>query len=124
MAGLYQNEIPTLKVLDKNRYETLFRIYNVEDTPNNFYFYNITKGVKIDASNIDDSYIFEYTLDRNMPWTTLSYRLYGTIYLWWLVKVLNPNSGLFRIEAGTTLKLIRPEFLEQVLDTIQDQIKI
>ena len=124
MAGKYQSEIAALPVLDKNRYETLFRVYNVEDTPNNFYYYNITKGIKINPDNIDENYIIEFTTDRDMPWTTLAARLYGSMFLWWLVKILNPDSGLFSVKSGTTLKLIRPEFLEAVLDSIQSQIKV
>ena len=124
MAGQYQNEIATLPVLSKNRYETLFRVYNVEDTPNNFFYYNITKGIKLDIDNIDETYIFEYIMDRDMPWTTLAARLYGSMFLWWLIKILNPDTGLFSIKSGTKLKLIRPEFLEAVLDSIQNQIKV
>jgi len=123
MSARYQNDIPELDVLDNSRYENLFRVYNVEDSPKNFYYYNITKGVKIDPDNIDPAYIYNITIDRDVPWTTLSYKLYNTIYLWWIIKIINPDTDLFIVKSGTELKLIRPEFIDQVLELIQSQIK-
>lgn len=124
MDGKYQNDIQELPTLDKDRYENLFRIYNVTDAPNNFYYYNITKNVKIDPDDVDDAYIIKFTADRDIPWTTLSYGLYGSIYLWWLVKLLNPDTDPFIVESGTTLKVIRPEFVEQVLNVISQQVSV
>ena len=124
VEGPYQNEIQELPTLDKNRYETLFRVYNASDTPNNFYYYNITRGVKIDTSNLDPTYFTTYTVNKDIPWTTLSYELYGTIYLWWFIKILNPDTDLFICKSGSKISVINPEFLEQVIDIIQSQIKV
>jgi hypothetical protein len=124
MDGKFQKDIPELPTLDKNRYETLFRIYNVEDSPKNFYYYNITKSIKIDTSNLDDYFFQKYTLNRNTPWTTLSYQLYGTMFLWWLIKLLNPDTDVFVAKAESEIRIIRPEFLEAVLDEIQSQIAV
>lgn len=122
MNGKFQNNIKELPQLDKSRYERIFKVYNIENTPKNFYFYNITKGVKIDTNNIDSRYIVNITLNRNVPWTTLAYNLYGSIYMWWLIKVLNPDTNIFHADAGTTLKVIRPEYIDQVLDAIASQL--
>lgn len=124
MEGKYQNEISELPLLDKNRYETLFKLYNADDTPNNFYYYNITRGVKIDTSNLDPAYFDTFTINRDISWPTLSHQLYGSIYLWWLIKIINPSAGLFRVTSGTELTVIKPEFIDQILDSIQDQIKV
>jgi len=124
MNGKFQNNIPDLPRLDKTRYEQIFKVYNIKDTPKNFYFYNITKGIKINPDNIDDSYIFKFTPDRNIPWTTLAYSFYGSIYMWWIIKILNHNANIFHAEAGVTLDIIRPEYIEQVLDAINSQISV
>lgn len=124
MNGKFQNSISDLPKLDRSRYEKIFKVYNIENTPKNFYFYNITKGIKINPNDIDDSYILNFKLDRNVPWTTLAYNLYGSIYMWWIIKILNPEANIFHAEAGTTLKLIRPEYVEQVLDIINSQLSV
>jgi len=124
MDGIFQRDIAELPSLDKNRYETLFRVYTAEDTPKNFYYYNITKSIKIDPDQIDESFVIEYTITKDTPWTTLSFELYGTLFLWWLIKILNPDSDTFLVKAETKIKVIRPEYLESVLDEIQSQIGI
>lgn len=124
MTGKFQNDISDLPFLDKSRYEKIFKVYNVDNTPKNFYFYNITKGIKIDTSKLDDSYFTNLTLTRNTPWTTLAYMLYGSIYMWWLIKIVNPDTNIFHAEASNTIKVIRPEYIEQVLDVINSQLYI
>ena len=121
---LYQNNILELPSLDKSRYENIFRVYNVSDTPNNFFYYNITRAVKIDAQKLDPNYYYEVNIDRDMPWTTLSYRVYGSIYLWWLIRIINPDSNLFSVKCGTKLKIIKQEYVEQVLTSVSSQLKI
>jgi hypothetical protein len=122
--GKYQNEIQDLPTLNKERYETLFKVYNASDTPNNFYFYNITKSIKLDTSNLDEFYFITYTVNKNTPWTTLAYQLYGSQFLWWFIKLLNPNTDIFIVKAGSKITVIKPEFLDQILNIIQAQIKV
>lgn len=125
MEGQYQNNISELPSLDNSRYESIFRVYNVSDTPNNFFYYNITRGVKINAENLDPNYYYELNVDRDMPWTTLAYRLYGSIYLWWLIRLINPDSSnLFSVKCGSKLKVIKQEYVKQVLEAIANQLKI
>jgi hypothetical protein len=100
-------------------------VYNASDTPNNFFYYNITRGVKINADNLDPNYYYELTVDRDIPWTTLAYRLYGSIYLWWLIRLINPSSNnLFSVKSGSKLKVIKQEYVKQVLEAIATQLKI
>jgi hypothetical protein len=125
MDGQYQNNISELPSLDNSRYESIFRVYNASDTPNNFFYYNITRGVKINADNLDPNYYYELTVDRDIPWTTLAYRLYGSIYLWWLIRLINPSSNnLFSVKSGSKLKVIKQEYVKQVLEAIATQLKI
>jgi hypothetical protein len=125
MEGQYQNNISELPSLDFSRYESIFKVYNVSDSPNNFFYYNITRGVKIDIEKLDPNYYYEVNIDINIPWTTLAYRLYGSIYLWWLVRILNPDpANLFSVKSGTRIKVIKQEYLDPVLKSIASQLKV
>jgi len=83
--GTYQSNIPGLPSLGQNRYENIFKLYENE---NNQLFYNLKKSITF-PDNIDDRYISIFSLDRNVPWTIISYNIYGTIFLWWCITELN-----------------------------------
>ena len=122
MDGKFQNDIIELSNLSDARYENIFRVYNVEDTPNNFFFYNITKKVCIRKEDIDSTYLVDIVINRNLPWTTLAYKIYANIYLWWLLFLLNPQDDIFTIKAGTVITAIKPEYIDQVIQIIKEQV--
>lgn len=119
MKAKKQNDIPALPKLSEVRYENIFRVY--EDTTNNkkFYYYNINNKVTL-PSQIDSSVLNTVVIDRKTSWTNLSYILYGSIYLWYLLFILNNTQNKFFVSAGETIKYIRPEFLETILNKINE----
>jgi hypothetical protein len=45
----------------------------------------------------------------------LSFELYGTIDLWWVIYLLNKPKYIFKAKAGTTYKYVKPDFISDVL---------
>jgi hypothetical protein len=121
MEGNYQNRIVELRNLDLTRYENIFKIYNTGEK--NFYYYNINKKITL-PDDIDERLFYHVILPKGTPLTTLSYNAYGTINLWWLIlisnKITNPVKGL---PDGKKLRLLKPEFVEQILDSIETQLQ-
>lgn len=119
---MYQNNISDLNPLESNRYENIF---NVDQTDaNNYYFYNIIKTVHINAKDLDPAFYFKHTVDRSTPFTSLSYRLYDSINLWWLICILNNiNNPVEFIEPGTVLYIIKKQYLSTVLNEIKKQLQ-
>lgn len=122
--GQQQDEIPELPLLARERYENIFNIYAAQKDENNlYYYYNILNKVVI--PEFIDSNIFDtVTLNKRLPWTTFSYELYQTISLWWLIVLLNKPKNIFVAEPGIEYKYIRPEYTEQVLNSISEQINV
>ena len=121
MTGQLQKEILTLPNLDKTRYENIFKLYTVEkDNNSSYYYYNILNKVVIPDS-IDQSLLGTIDLDRKLPWTTLSYKLYNTIQLWWLIVLLNKPSNIFYASAGTQYKYILQSNIDGILTDIIQQ---
>ena len=120
MDGQYQNKIDILPDLELYRYENIFKIYTKGD--NNNFYYNILKKIKIP----DDIYenIFDFVhFPEAMPLTTLSYRIYGTTYLWWLIMVVNNISNPMVIESGRKIRIVKKAFLKVLLNSIKQQLQ-
>jgi len=130
MEGQYQNYITDLPNLEAYRYENLFKVYQTPNstTPTgepapNFYYYNILKNISVPdniASNIFDVIV----LPTSLPLSVLSYQLYGTTYLWWLICIVNKITNPFQqISAGTKIKVIQKPYVKPILDSIKQQLQ-
>ena len=89
--GNYQNSVANLPQLGDERYENIFKVYNIKDADKNYNFYNILKKVNI-PDTLDESLLGFYTSNTNLPWTILSHKLYNTQHLWWLIFLINKQT--------------------------------
>jgi hypothetical protein len=85
--GTYQNYNQNLPNLQLYRYENIFKTYQTQDANKDF-FYNIIKNIFVPGDISNDAF-FTTTYQANIPLTTLSYQIYGTTYLWWLICIVN-----------------------------------
>ena len=108
-----QNDISTLPQLESFRYENLFNVYT---DVNGRYFYNILSKVNF-PQNMQPEFYSTYTVPANgMPWTYISYKIYNTILLWWLICAVNGiQNPVFLPQAGTQLKYLNPEYVRTVI---------
>lgn len=116
ILGSYQNDTPGLSALEITDYERIFKIFTDENDKKIFYFYNILKKISL-PDNINSEYLQYYRVDSNLPLTTISYKIYNNIKLWWLISLLNRKeigSNIFVIPGGTQLKYIKTEYLPVV----------
>jgi hypothetical protein len=120
--GDFQSNILSLPSLEQERYENIFKVYEIEKSSNNFYyFYNILKKIEM-PDTLDRDIVGKLDINVKLPWTTLSYKLYGTQYLWWLLFLLNKPKNIFYAEAGSEIEYVKPDYITQVVDSIQTQI--
>lgn len=121
MEGQYQNYIPELPGLELYRYENIFKVFTTNDK--NFYYYNIIKNIKIPRDISNDVFdVVTYT--QGTPLTTLSYQIYGTTYLWWLICLVNGIQNPFdQNNIGKQLKVIKKQYLKPVLNSIKQQLQ-
>lgn len=57
----------------------------------------------------------------NVPWTILSWQLYGTIDHWWVLSSLN-KSDIFYAPEGLEILIIKPQYIDNILDKIEVNI--
>lgn len=98
-------------------YENLFNVNLVSSDKTSHYFYNILDKVQL-PENLSSEVYTTFTLDRDMPWTSLSYNLYNDISLWWLIVLLNKPDYIFKAKAGLEYKVINPDYINFILTKI------
>jgi hypothetical protein len=117
--NLFQNQISDLTNISNTRYENLFRIAKAD----NYYFYNILKSVQA-PDELDPQFFVEYTINSIKPFTALSYEFYGTQDLWWLICVVNRiKNPTLNLEPGTRIKVIKQEYVMDILNELNKQNK-
>ena len=100
------------------RYEDIFTQNNTED---NYTFYNILKTVNF-PKKISSSIVMDYTVTGSPTFANLSYKIYGTTTLWWLICLVNDIQNPVKlITPGTTIKVVKPTSLDSVLGQIQSK---
>lgn len=118
--GKFQEDVTELGALEQYRYENIFKIY--ETGEKDFFYYNILKKISL-PSEMDNNLFNTVAYNEALPITTLSYRIYGTTYLWWLIMIVNGIMNPTKIAGGTRIKFIKKEYLKPVIDSIKQQLQ-
>jgi hypothetical protein len=117
--GQYQRAISELPVLNNFRYENIFKLYQNDL---NQYYYNITKKIVL-PNNLDPTQFLIYPVKQSMPWTMVSFNIYSTIELWWLLCVANNiQNPVLQPKTGTYIKALRPELIAPLINDIKSQL--
>lgn len=110
--------VPDIPPVAGEYYENILNMYQTQDE-SNYYYFNISNKVVIDTTNINPDYIDYYFLDTPIPLTTLSYRIFGTMHLWWLIVAMNKLNPIDIPVAGTVIAVPKKEYISDVLQTIK-----
>lgn len=117
--GQFQNDINILPNLPRTRFENIFRLYQ----DSQYYFFNILKTIHL-PNDIDPSIINFQTISGTWALPVMSYRIYGTMDLWWLIAIANGiDDPTQLIKAGTKLKIIKKQYVSAVLESIENQLQ-
>lgn len=116
---LKNNDIPVLPQISNLRYENLFNVYKFVNNGKDFYYYNITNKLNI-PQQVDKAVLLSTTFDVTIPLPLASYKIYGSTNLWYILYILNTNTSKprFFINAGEEIIYIKPEFLSDLIGSI------
>ena len=97
--------------------ERIFGVYKQPDSKH--FYYNILQAIAFPKIVSSKTFTTYYTNPSDL-WTTISYRFYDRINLWWLIcvtnKVMNP---VVLPEPGLVLKIIKKQYIPDILDDIK-----
>ena len=114
-----QNSITELPTINSNRYENLFNVFTTIKDSNYYYYYNILNKITIPDTTSDDVYEL-YEVNRLLPLTTLSFNIYNTIHLWWLIVIVNKIQNPTKLIApGSTLRILKPNYINNVINKLK-----
>lgn len=113
-----QNEIFNLNKLLNENFENIFNVYTDESER---YYYNILQNIAL-PDNLPDGYFTTYHTTYDDTWPYISYKLYETPNLWWIILPFNSVSDATQpIVPGTSIKALKVPFVKNVLNQISTQ---
>lgn len=118
-VGPLQKDVEFLGKLNEFSFENFLRIYRTTDSN---YFYNLLSNTIFINGDLEPSTYYQISVQKSVPWTTLSYNEYRTMHLWWLIMEVNGIRNPLDYPApGTSLKILYPQFVKVVIDSIYNQ---
>lgn len=113
-----RNQIPDIK--EKIYFQNYENFFNVYESSDNNYYYNILKKINI-PEDIDTKFYYDYTVKVGDTWTLISYNQYKNVKLWWIICIANNIQNPLDLPvAGTRLKLLTPDIIQTILSEIRD----
>lgn len=114
-----EEAMPSSTLLDGHDLEQMLNAYFDERG-----IWNLNVNSSFYAIGIPDKVFSAYVLPANMHWPTVSYKIYGTTRLAWLLMKLNNVSGpaIFKeLKAGTAIRYLdKGSYVEAILASIQE----
>lgn len=110
-----QSQILELPHLLPSSYENIFNVYR---DSNNMYYYNLLETVLV--PELPPGYFNTYTIQPKDTWANISYYVYKTTVLWWLIlhvnKITNPLSPL---NVGQSINILKPEYIPNIISAMK-----
>lgn len=106
-------EDPGQEVLTFVDFENSLNIYQDKD---DFYFYNLNSTIYLDVPN---EMLKSFVCQHDLHWPTISYHIYGTVRLAWVLMKLNnitPNIAFEIVPAGSVVKYLDRADITTLID--------
>jgi len=107
--------------VERNSFSFL-RLFNILlDEDRETKFMNIFRSYIVNEDILSDISFFEtYEVSNGEYWDNVSYNLYNTPYLWWVIALLNNISNPFEeLEDGDLLNVLRDDYVYQLITDLE-----
>jgi len=109
-----QSQITDLAHLLPGNYENIFNVYTNED---NMYYYNLLETVLLPT--LPQACFSIYTIQPKDTWPLISYKVYGTTILWWLIlQVNNISNPTVMPSPGTLINTLNTDYISTITTAI------
>jgi hypothetical protein len=106
---------------EKNKFSFLRLFNTLLDEDRETKFLNIFRSYIINESSLRDiSFYDSYEVSNGEYWDNVSFNLYGTPYLWWVIALLNNIANPFEeLKDGDDLKVLRDDYVFQLTSDLE-----
>lgn len=119
------------KPIDKTFYEetgrrlrntSQLKLFNMLKDAEGNKFMNIFRSFVLNEEILSDAVFFDtYEVTNEDWWENISYKYYGTPYLWWIVAIVNDIVNPFEeLVEGTNIKILRKQYIYVLLTDIEE----
>lgn len=100
---------------------SLLKLFNILRDHDKEPFINIFRSYEFESNLTEDVVYYDtYEVGSDEWWDDISYKLYGTPYLWWVVALMNDVINPFEeLIEGTNIKYLREDFLYNMFKDIE-----
>ena len=110
-----QNSTKGLKKLQPENYENIFNVYQ-ETT--GMHYYNLIQTI-VFPTNLPKGFFDTYEISHGDSWPFISYKMFNTPNLWWVILLANQIHDPTTIPVpGTTLLIPKTEIVKEILSQI------
>lgn len=111
-----QNEIQDLPKLNSENLENIFNVYQDK---NGAYFYNLLQTIEF-PKNLPPNLFTVYTTKYGDTWPFISYKVYNTPNLWWLILIANNiQNATFIPKPGTAIAIPITDVAREVISQLK-----
>ena len=106
---------------EKNKFSFLRLFNTLLDEDRETKFLNIFRSYVIDQDSLRDISFYEsYEISNGEYWDNISFNLYNTPFLWWVIALLNNVTNPFEeIEDGGELNVLRDDYVYQLISDLE-----
>jgi len=120
-----QFEISELESISALNFANIFNVYDEPKLGATFKTYNINRTLNftdLDKTSTDNNGLFTpHRVESGDTWTTLSFKFYQTIELWWLVaKVNNIIDPTEDPTIGSVIRILKSDTVNDILTSIRE----
>lgn len=113
-----QNSIKELPKLTSENYENIFDLYTDED---GHYYYNLLQTISF-PQNLPDGYYDLYDIVYGDTWPFISYKVYNTPNVWWIILLANNiKNPITTLVPGTQVKVPKMRVVKVILAELLTQ---
>jgi hypothetical protein len=121
----------TVTRIDKTFYEetgtrlsnvSYLKLFNLLQDTDKTKYLNIWRSFELNEDVTDETVFYlSYEVSDDDWWDNISYYYYETPFLWWIIALMNDVQNPFEeLEAGTNIKILREQYLYQLIKEIEN----
>lgn len=90
------------------------------DSDENIKFVDIFNSYVLNENTFNNTFFYPYLVEHDDWWENISFEVYGTQYLWWVLALVNNVVNPFEeLNVGEEIMVLKPTYIYNILKDIK-----